>query len=141
MVYSYNKPLYNTSNEQTTAPHDKDEYLEHNVEEARNKRTSSLRFTQNPVKNKTVKAKLWCLEIYDEGIKISRQNRKMLSEKVECMGGQRAGIYLEEGKETSGMLAIFYLFILGGSHTDVSSMVNCTSVFHACFWIYILWHV
>lgn len=56
----------------------------------------------------------------------------MFSEKVECMGGQRAGIYSEEGKETSGMLAIFYLFILGGSHTDVSAMVNWTSVFHAC---------
>lgn len=41
------------------------------------------------------------------GDKNTQTNRR-LSKKVECMGGERAGTYLEEVKERSGTLAVFY---------------------------------
>lgn len=62
------------------------------------------------VKNKTVKAKLVFGDTW-LGDKIIMRNRKMLPEKGECMGEEGRGIYLEEAKETSGRLAIFYTLL------------------------------
>jgi len=64
----------------------------------------------------------------------------MVSEKVECMGGERAGIYLEEAKETSGTLAIFYTLFWVAVMQMLAHELT-VPLFHACFWIHIVWHV